>query len=205
MVEHGMEVCTESNEDLAPTDNSYDLLESRTFYPVALPICAPITQRRSSAAVLVHYVRNQPDRVTFCGWFIRKAMVAEERGKEWNTDISVNGLRNLATTYIRDTGDFDIGLWRNARLIMIPRSIDLPDIDVSVGFDTFLTSVVGQDSPDHRYVRETNFSSAIARTHLCRWLERIDRRCQPREYRHPSSSSKQYVLHSEPHETLLAF
>ena len=190
-----------------------------------MPNCPPTTYKDGNAAVLIHYVKNQPDHVTFCGWFLQKAMfvlprpiiplskplgspetlsrdtrappesivltksnrAAEARDRGWNTDKSVNGLRDLATEY-SPQGVFNIRLWRNKRLMVLPRSGGLRDIDVSIGFDTFLTSVVGQHSPGYELVGDANFSSVSARTHLCRWLERNDRRCRPRANRlHPSS------------------
>ena len=97
----------------------------------------------ATAAVVVHYVQNQPDRVTFCGWFLQKAMAAETYNSQWNTEKSVNGIRSLATRYSNQNGDLDLARWRNSRSRMLRRSGRLLDIDVSIGFNTFLTSVVG--------------------------------------------------------------
>ena len=139
----GTEVYTEPNEDLGPADRLCDLVESQTIYPGTFE-CPPTNYGGpGTAAVVVHYVPNQPDRVTFCGWFLRKAMAAEANNKEWNTDKPVNGLRSLATRYSNQYGDLNLATWRNQRFRTLRRSGGLPDIDVSIGFDTFLTSVVG--------------------------------------------------------------
>ena len=121
---------------------------SRTLYPVRLPPCPNVNPTGLfNAAVLIHYVKDQPDRVTFCGWFLKKAMYEETTEKLWNTQLSINGLRDLASTrYVTGNGDFSIEAWRIERSNLLRRSRGLPDIDVSVGFDTFLTSVLAHTS-----------------------------------------------------------
>ena len=117
---------------------------SQTYYPVPLPSC-PKRSSRNSVAVLTHSAKNQPDRVTFCGWFIDRAMTEDADNKLWNTDLSITGLRDLATS-LRRGNTFDIYKWRNERYTRLPRSHGLLDLDVAVGFDTFLTSVLAHTS-----------------------------------------------------------
>ena len=118
---------------------------SRTFYPVRLPRCPTAMPHTGAVAVLTHSAKNQPDRVTFCGWFIDRAMTEDQNNELWNTDLSINGLRDLATRL--STGSiFNIGRWRSERYSRLHRSRGLPDIDVSVGFDTFLTTVLAHTS-----------------------------------------------------------
>ena len=118
---------------------------SATFYPVRLPGCPNGVPKTNSAAVLTHSAKNQPDRVTFCGWFINRAMTRDANNELWTTDLSMNGLRDLATRW--STGNtFDIGRWRQARYSRLRKSRGLLDLDVSVGFDTFLTSVLAHTS-----------------------------------------------------------
>ena len=140
-----MEIYTESNDDMGLTNEVCDLSASNTFYGVASPRCPTnrASVRSSIAAVLVHYVQNQPDRVTFCGWFINQAMADDAINELWTTEQSINGLRQQASRYNMGDGSFDMTRWRNQRQLTLERSRGLPDIDVSVGFDTFLTIVVG--------------------------------------------------------------
>lgn len=132
------------------TNELCDLPATGTLYPVAKPRCPNIQPGGRSAipvaAVLVHYVQGEPDRVTFCAWFIRLAMVDDAYHRLWDTQKSINGLRRQAKTYSTGNGAFDMTMWRGQRQNELPRSRGLPDIDVSVGFDTFLTSVVGRYS-----------------------------------------------------------
>ena len=83
-------------------------------------------------------------------------MRANEKNGGWDTEKSVNGLRNLAESY--NAFDFKLEPWRVKRNRILARAAGLRDIDISVGFDTFLTSVVGYHSPSYKLVGDAKYS-----------------------------------------------
>ena len=58
-------------------------MDSGTFFNARLPRCTPRTAsiRGDAAAVLIHYVKGQPDRVTFCPWFLSRAIAEEAENR----------------------------------------------------------------------------------------------------------------------------
>ncbi len=130
-------------------------LESQTTYEVELPPC-DADWEDGSAIVLTHFTeRNdgqtsyEPDRITFCEWFVTGLVEVSNAGIVFDTRRTIYELRAGATEYEDGNGDANMDewwAWRNQRLT---QGINLPDIDMSIGFDTFLTSVVSH-LPDNR-------------------------------------------------------
>lgn len=127
-------------------------IESHTFYQRELPPCGRGWED-GSAIVLTHFAeRNagqtsyEPDRVTFCEWFIDH-MVDQYiyGGIVWDTSISIRDLRTHVTEYQDGNGDVDRDGWRDWRNGFMPQGAYLPDVDMSIGFDTWLTSVVSHE------------------------------------------------------------
>lgn len=140
---------------------------SGTYFRAKLPSCPPWHPNRGNvAAVLIHYVKGQPDRITFCPWLLSRAIADEAANRLWDTQLSINGLRDLATRYSAPNGDFNIGRWRIRRLSRLTRSYGLPDIDVSVGFDTFLTGVLAHTSAGGLKGNTFNFGQEVIGNNL---------------------------------------
>ena len=127
-----------------------------------------------SAIVLTHFAQRnpgqssyEPDRVTFCPWFIEDVKEMDEEGLLWDTTSSIYYLRRRATLIEDGNGNVDLDAWREWRNNYMPWGIPLPDIDMSIRFDTFLTGVVGHHCPSPRYVKYADyFCCTSSRTHL---------------------------------------
>lgn len=86
--------------------------------------------------------------MTFCQWFIDSVVTATRRQRSWDTSGSIYSLRHDAGLNFVRNGAFDINGWREKRNFISRDFANLPDIDISLGFDTFLTNVVGQSSQE---------------------------------------------------------
>lgn len=158
-------------------------VESRTSYARRLPPCGP-SWEEGSAIALVHFAeRNrdqdsfEPDRVTFCEWFTY-AMVDQWEGygtannKIWDTAESIIDTRAQLTRFQDGNEDVDWDERRDWRNRFMPQGKDLNDVDMSIGFDTFLTSVVGHNYLVFEDLGITLMAFAVlARTHFCRRLQ----------------------------------
>lgn len=147
----------QTNDYLGRANRHCDLSEASTFYPVRYPSCAKAKgySPAGAAIVLIHSIERregqtsyQPDRVTFCEWWIHK-VVSQNNARNrhqfiWSTQNSIYGLRNEARRYATGNGAFDINEWRRARNYVTTDFSNVPDIDASLGFETFLTNVVCQ-------------------------------------------------------------
>lgn len=123
-------------------------IESQTTCQVELPPC-DADREDSSALVLTHFTeRNdgqtsyEPDRVTFCEWFINGLVEDSNAGIVFDTRRTIYKLRAGATEYEDGNGDVNMDEWRAWRNGWLTQGTNLPDIDMSIGFDTFLTSMV---------------------------------------------------------------
>ena len=65
----------------------------------------------------------------------------------WDTSQSIIDLRAEIKEYQDGNGDVDWDGWREWRNGFMPQGAVLPDVDMSIGFDTWLTSVVGHNYP----------------------------------------------------------
>lgn len=147
-------------------------LETQTTYQAGLPSCG-VTRGRNSASVLTHFAaRNEgqssyePDRVTFCEWLMLKLMDESVSGGVWDTRKSIYGLRAKANEMDDWDGNIDMAEFRTWRDAFMTTGSGLPDIDVSIGFDTFLTSVVGRYHLALGYLKCAD-PVVLARTHFC--------------------------------------
>lgn len=107
-----------------------------------------------SAIFLTHFAeRNseqssyEPDRITFCPWFLQDVKEWAEEGLLWDTTLSINYTRGRASLIQEGDGNVDLYAWRAWRDDYMPQGEGLPDIDMSIGFDTFITAVVGHHFP----------------------------------------------------------
>lgn len=67
---------------------------------------------------------------------------------------------------MEEDGVIDMDLWRSWRDEFLTTGSGLPDIDVSIGFDTFLTSVVGQYYLAIRYSKRANLFAILLSSHI---------------------------------------
>ena len=149
-------------------------LETQTTYQAGLPSCGP-TMGPNSAAVLTHFAaRNEgqssyePDRITFCEWLMDHLMVESALPYGiWDTRKSIYGIRAKVDEMDDWDGNIDMAEFRTWRDAWMTPESGLPDIDVSIGFDTFLTSVVGRY---HLALGCSKYADPVvlARTHFCR-------------------------------------
>ena len=145
----------QTNDYLGRANRHCDFSEASTFYPVRYPSCGKNkgVSPAGAAIVLIHSIERregqtsyQPDRVTFCqGWIdkvVSRNNAVNRNQYIWSTQKSIYGLRNEARRYATGNGAFGINTWRRARNHGTGDFSNVPDIDVSLGFETFLTNVV---------------------------------------------------------------
>lgn len=114
--------------------------------------CAP-----GEAAFFVHPVRGLADRVRICDWVLEEFVAHFSAGQSWDTTLSINHMRTLAPADPADPGSIEGRQQvegfieaRNAALLPILPDLvidydmgHLSDIDLSMGFDTWLIYIVG--------------------------------------------------------------
>lgn len=107
-----------------------------------------------SAAFFVHSVRGRADRVTICAWILELQLAQLRVGRPWDTTTSINAMRAEVAAYPPDPEGPELEALianRNAafaqhypEMVRLYQAGQISDIDLSVGFDSWLIYIVSR-------------------------------------------------------------